>query len=212
MILYDRHGNPRTWQWLVSQFGPLEVVMPDIPPAYQLIAIHERDDIQPNTAHTDAAATPRTCAGTSVIVTVLDADDHPVDQLPVCWSWPDAPALDDSGWLPRGVVGHTNSNGHVGFPMGGGAYYTPPSRGPHQVWIKGPNQSCLVDGLGMIAGTNHRHLDLTFQQVPSEPTEPPIEPPPQDPTITVIKEIRLRLADIDHLLETYLDHLVEEQS
>ena len=231
MIIYDKNGNTRTWQWLVSHFGPLEIIQPDTPPAYELTAIHERDDpseasatcpgglpggdalARPTKAHVEAAAT--------IIVTVLAADGQPIDQLPVCWSWPDAPQLPDSGWLPRGVVGHTNSNGHVGFPMGGGAYYTPPSRGPHQVWILGHNQSVLVDGLGMIAGTNHRHLDLTFKQAYTEPiTPPPIEPPersecrcfPGAPTIVVIKEIRLRLADIDHLLEAYLDHLTGEDS
>ncbi len=66
----------------------------------------------------------------------------------VRWGWPD-------GY----VDGLIEPKGSIGFAMGFGAYYFPPAVGPHYVVI-GDGR---IDGLGMLGGTNHRHIDVTFR-------------------------------------------------
>ena len=101
------------------------------------------------------------CGNCPASITVhIDRDGSPAEGVAVMLHWPDAPMLPlelrDCG-LDRGVWGYTNSNGDIGFGLGPGAYYTPPGGGPHTVWaVDGP---CIA-GLGMIAATNHEHVDL----------------------------------------------------
>lgn len=68
----------------------------------------------------------------------------------VQFGWPDG--FDEAPIKPEG---------HVGFPMGPGAYYWPPAVGPHYVTVG----DCIVTGLGMIGGTNHRHVNVTVAAV-----------------------------------------------
>jgi hypothetical protein len=49
------------------------------------------------------------------------------------------------------------------------------------VWVAdeaGPSD--FISGLGMLGGTNHRHLDVFYERVTVE-TKPPEEPPPPLP-------------------------------
>ena len=60
----------------------------------------------------------------------------------------------------------------AGFALGGGAYLSCCGcGGPHAVWVSEPGAmtdtsvpSDLADELGMLGGTNHRHLELIFQR------------------------------------------------
>jgi lysozyme len=73
----------------------------------------------------------------------------PVDTL-VTFGWPDGSAQ-----------GPVEAKGSIGFGMGSGAYYFPPATGPHWVVVG----DCSVDGLGMLGGTEHRHIDVTVSPV-----------------------------------------------
>jgi hypothetical protein len=103
--------------------------------------------------------------------------------------WPDAPQLPDwpkpiSMWRKRGVFGGTNMNGDIGYGMGHGDYYFPPDGGASSVWVADESGPCdLVSGLGMLGGTNHRHLDVFYrlQDVEEPPTPPPPPSPPPPP-------------------------------
>lgn len=107
----------------------------------------------------------RCSIGPSVLVAhAQDADGQPVANATVVLYWPDAPWLPpelQSCALDRGVYGPTNLNGDIGFGLGPGSYYFPPSGGPHVMWVAG-SPSCLA-GLGMLGGTEHQHLDSTWQ-------------------------------------------------
>lgn len=107
----------------------------------------------------------RCSIGPSVLmVHTQDEAGQPVANATVVLHWPDAPFLPpelQSCALDRGVYGPTNLNGDIGFGLGPGSYYFPPSGGPHVMWVAG-SPSCLA-GLGMLGGTEHQHLDSTWQ-------------------------------------------------
>ena len=78
--------------------------------------------------------------------------------------WPDAPDLQpwqQACGLDRGDILYTDSDGYAEFIMGTGAYYFPPDGGPHTVWLAVEGTDCL-GGLGMLGGTNHKHLDSVW--------------------------------------------------
>jgi uncharacterized repeat protein (TIGR02543 family) len=104
-------------------------------------------------------------APSTLVVTVKDKGGNPVPDVSVAFSWPDGT-----------VHGKTDNMGNVGFGMGGGAYYFPPQKGPH--WIDAGG--VRVDGLGMLGGTNHDHVDVVL-------IEAQLEPPPKY-TLTVAVE------------------------
>lgn len=84
----------------------------------------------------------------------------------VAWYWPDAPVDPNAGWYNRADTANTNTGngGWVALCMGGGAYYFPPAGGPHAVWVYGSAENSeMVDGLGMVGGTNHDHVDVFFR-------------------------------------------------
>lgn len=149
--VYDFNGYESTYDWLRGYFG--DVVVEDFAGKnYAVSELRARDG--------DAA----------VVVKVEDAAGNPVQGARIAWYWPDAPADPDSGWYRRCVFGNTNAEGCIGFGMGEGAYYQPPGRGPHAVWVYGEGQSQLVDGLGMVWATNHEHINVTFEEY-VEPVE-----------------------------------------
>jgi hypothetical protein len=90
-----------------------------------------------------------------------------------------------SRWRERGVFGGTNIEGNIGFGMGHGDYYFPPNVGASAVWVAdGAGPADVVSGLGMLGGTNHRHLDIFYQLTKIEappPEEPPVGPPIEPP-------------------------------
>jgi len=147
--IYDCDGNVTDIAWLHGYFGP--VTWTKIPTATaKLSAIHP-------------------CCGdcpATIVVHVEDEAGDPVAGVEVVFYWQDAPVLPPAlrgCGLDHGVYGPTNEAGDVGFGMGGGAYYWPDQGqvGPHRVCVGGV-VSERMDGLGMIAETNHEHLDLAF--------------------------------------------------
>lgn len=190
MQIIDEQGQPRTTKWLTSNFGPLSIQSPT------------------NDSHRYTITELRATLGPAAItVKVLDAAGQPLPDIPTVWHWPDAPTLPDAGWRYNGVIGLTNEQGTIGHPMGGGAFYSPPTQGPHSLWIQGDTSSQLIQGLGMIAGTNHRHLDITFQDRTGSPPPPPPPPPPPDlaelrTILALIKEARKLLSDYIATLQT----------
>jgi hypothetical protein len=141
--IYDCDGEISTTWWLTSTFGAVSWTT--------------------SPSDTVRLSALWSCCGDCPAVHVVHVEDeagNPVEGAPVILHWLQGP------WLPaeyyncgqmRGVVGYTNENGDVGFGLGPGAYYQPPAGGPHIVWI-GNSSGCL-SGIGMLAFTNHEHVD-----------------------------------------------------
>jgi hypothetical protein len=110
--------------------------------------------------------------GSSALVTkVLDEAGRPMHLIDVALWWQDAPYppepmtnVTEHDWEDNFVHGLTNKNGDVGPGMGTGAYHGEGEGGPHAVWVRSANNaSDICEKLGMLAGTNHTHLDQVFQ-------------------------------------------------
>lgn len=156
MKVYDKTGTERTLAWLKQHFGQVEAVAED-GVEFVCTELHEVDDLYDSAMHI--------CAPSSLQITVVDEDGNPVVGQKVVWWWPGATEfpLPGAGHHECGHVGTTDPDGRVDFPMGKGAFYKPASeKGPHTVWLYGPGKSGRVEGLGMVFGSNHRHLDVKF--------------------------------------------------
>jgi hypothetical protein len=176
--IFDQQNQEQDWNWLVVHFGPisLERATASQGSAYRVVKFQDAE-------------------GAAVqIVNVKDQEDHPLAGLRVVRYWPDAPALPNwpppiSMWHNQGVYGDTNVNGDIGYGMGHGDYYFPPGSGASAVWVAdqaGPSD--LVSGLGMLGGTDHRHIDVYYQLLPvSPPVEPPVKPPITPPVKPPVK-------------------------
>lgn len=147
MKIFRQSGVPDHPAWATWVFGDIRVgPRPDLnSPGFEVIELRE--------SYSDILQ-----------VTVLDEDRGEIDNLAVaCW-WP-APFLPE---LPdifqrtdRGV--HTfTEGGVVSFAMGRGDAYTPKEgQAATTVWCQG--NSGLVSGIGWLAGSHYRHLDVVFQ-------------------------------------------------
>ena len=149
MKIFDRNGNERSWTWLIEEFGDVQIHKSASTSAFRVDRLVE------------------VVGPTSLTVTLLAENSGQV-----AFSWPDATPVQGSEWFDRAETGNVNPDGAVGFGMGQGAYYDPKVQGgPHSVWVWS-NHSDIVTGLGMVAGTNHRHLDVAFEWKNAEPEEP----------------------------------------
>lgn len=117
---------------------------------------------------------------------VLDKDNKPARSEKVVFSWPGAPDCPGCGWDGTGLVGEVKESGCAEHPMGTGAYYWPDKGeiGPHKAWVYGVGRSSYIEGLGMIAATNHHHVDVVAREVvspvvPEPEPEPEPDPPPE---------------------------------
>ena len=172
--IFDNQGQEQDWDWLVANFGDIRV---------------ERAEPTKGTGSVYRVAKLQDRSGPAVqVVNVVDDSDEPMGGIRVVRHWPSAPVLPDwpapvSVWFTRGVFGKTNENGDIGFGMGQGDFYFAPTRGASSVWVAdeaGPSD--LIQGLGMIGGSDHRHLDVTYRLVTGEPSPPaPPELPEQPP-------------------------------
>ncbi len=167
--IFDQQGQERDWNWLISNFGAINLERAEVGEGsvYRIVKLQDAE-------------------GPAVqVANVTDQGGQPLDGVRVVRYWPDAPPLPawpppTSMWHDQGVYGETNVNGDIGFGMGHGDYYFPPNGGASALWVadaKGPSD--FISGLGMLGGTNHRHLDVYFQFLPAEP--PPPEPPEEPP-------------------------------
>lgn len=133
--IYDCTGDITDTHWLTSTFGAVSW-------------------------SEGSLAELRCSIGPSVLVAHVEEDGQPVEGATVVLHWADAPFLPvelQQCGVDRGVYGPTNAGGDIGFGLGPGSYYFPPSGGPHLMYVAGGG-SCL-SGLGMLGGTNHQHLD-----------------------------------------------------
>lgn len=179
--IYDPQGSEQDWDWLVATFGGVKL---------------ERAETAKEPGQVFRIVQLQVVEETVIQrILVLDRDGNPLAGMRVVRAWPDAPTL--PGWSPpaslwheRGVYGVTNATGEIGFGMGFGDTYTPPSAGASAVWVAedvGPSD--LIDGLGMLAGERRRHLDVTFQLQdvggkPPTPPSPPAPAPSSRPTLS----------------------------
>jgi hypothetical protein len=197
MKIVDCTGTERDWTWLAANYGMPVIHGAAAGPGWRLVELREVKDHPGREIR----------ATNTLIVAALQADGRPAPDLRVAWYWPDAPedpdAAPTNGLPPqirpgRAVSGTTNLNGHVGFGMGGGAYYWPDQGqiGPHAVWIHGANSDVIL-GLGMIAATAHNHIDPVYQYTAGD--SEPVIPPPEEPDHWT--QLFRYLAQIVHLLE-----------
>ena len=144
----------------------------------------------------------------SLITQVLNEDGSPIANADVAFYWPDAPDPPDPqtevyphDWYRNFVHGPTNVNGDVGPGMGRGAYHGEGEGGPHAVWVRDPNiPSDICEGLGMLAGTPHDHLDQKFKLVTA--TEGPGPPtPPVTPLGEVSEDAKALAQEVQSLKE-----------
>ena len=121
----------------------------------------------------------------NIDVFVVDELGDPIAGLPVAFYFSTAPdPSNPDEWYPVKVSGVTEVDGRVGFALTASAYLDAcGGGGPHAIWVSEPGAapqttipSDLADRLGMLGGTNHRHLDLLFQRTPA------VGPAPVDAT------------------------------
>lgn len=194
-IIYDGQGEEQDWDWLISNFGNISL---------------ERSEVTEGVTRVYRVMKLQDAEGPATqIVNVVDQDSHPLEGIHVVRYWPDAPELPEwpppvSRWYDRGVYGPTNVNGDIGFGMGSGDYYFPPSAGASAVWVADQNgPSDVISGLGMLGASNHRHLNVYFQLKDVE--EPPPPPPPPPPPESNWEKLFDKLDRIIALLEEYLE-------
>lgn len=205
--IYDQHGQEQDWSWLIANFGAVKL---------------ERAEAAEGVGRVYRIVMLRDSEGPAVtVVNVTDQGGEPLENVRVVRYWPDAPSLPGwpppaSRWRDRGVYGGTNIRGDIGFGMGRGDYFFPPNGGASALWIadeRGPSD--FIEGLGMLGGTHHRHLNVYFQlqdveagPPPSPPPSPPEPPVPPEPPAPEEKENWDKLFErIDRMIE-----LLEEMS
>jgi len=166
--VYDQQGGEQDWDWLVANFGAVSLERAEtLAGASQVYHIVKLQDVEGPAVQT---------------AYVVDSQGVPLEKITVVRYWPDAPGLPEwqpptSRWRDRGVHGETKKTGEIGFGMGYGDYYFPPAGGASAMWVAGETgPSDWIGGLGMLGGSNHRHLDVTFQRQDAS-SEPPSQPP-----------------------------------
>jgi hypothetical protein len=177
--IYDVKGDLQDTDWLEEHYGPMTIQSPGERTCYRVVELREK--------HEDSA----------FIAQVRDSAGERQQGVDVVFYWDSADRLDGAGWLEQGVTGPTNENGDVGFGMGPGAYYTPPKQGPHKAWISGEGASEMLEGIGMIAATNHNHIDAVWQWIEGEP-EP--EPEPEVDWSDVMEELKAIRAAVEQIV------------
>jgi len=102
----------------------------------------------------------------AIEIWVVDQDGKllPNTKVNVCY-----PCVDSAGTLgcsANNVPLTVKPEGHGDFTMTGSGYIACGQLGPYAAWVDDPPlPSDRVYGLGMLVGTNHRHMNLLFQRV-----------------------------------------------
>jgi len=194
MDIYNFDGNKTDWSWLKRTFGDVKI--------RPITEIH-----QPKAGdRVYKVAYFRAKRGyTSCLINVRNREGKPVIGETVIFGWRTAEphGYSDKGWnwTENGAAGDTNSTGDVGPSMGKGAYYWPPEVGPHWCWVWDlPSEK--VEGLGMLAGTFHDHLDVGYrEEIWGEPEPPPTPPEPPSDLDKNVEKILAKVARIVEILE-----------
>jgi hypothetical protein len=173
--VFDMHNSERDMAWVRQTYGSdfaraTPEMLTGATQVYRLIEFRERE-------------------GPSNIDTfVMGEDDQLLANITVAFYWPDAPTPSrPEEWKPKKYYQRTDTTGKVGFALGPGAYIRDPALGsPHAIWVSEPTTpSDVADKLGMLAGTNHRHLEPVFQLQPVEMVSLTIDYPSDGAVLTV---------------------------
>lgn len=158
--VYDADGNERDLQWAINKYR---------------VSI-DTDEAPEEEDRWIVAKLHEVIGPASMTVRTLP----PTKGISVYFAWPEGQ-----------VKQETDGNGQTGFGMGGGAYYHPEKGepGPHSVWIDAPCTE-IINGLGMIAGTNHNHLEPTFKFVEAEEGAEPEPDPNLAMAIAILEDIK----------------------
>jgi hypothetical protein len=155
--IVDLEGLERDWSWLLAEFGAVEL---------------ERAEVSAGQKKVYRLVTLEVAEGPAAqIVNVIGPDGRPLEGIHIVRSWPEAPELTEwaatlSKGLDRGVHGPTNAEGNLGFGLGRLDHYLPPAAGPGVIWVADQAApSDVISGLGLLDGTDHRHVNLFFQLV-----------------------------------------------
>jgi hypothetical protein len=131
--VYDMYGDLRTYRWAVRKYGVHVEQVQGT--AYHCVELRE---------HSGPA---------SIDVYVYNRRGQPAVGVPVEFHWPSG--MD---------VKLTEASGKAGFAYGPGSWITDPSvGGPHWLIVSNESSCDLVSKLGMLAGTAHDHLDVTYR-------------------------------------------------
>jgi hypothetical protein len=131
--VYDMYVVSTPYQWAVQKYG---VRVEQISGrAYHCVELRERS------------------GPSSVEVWVYQADGLPASNVLVEFHWPGDVA-----------VQYTESSGKAGFGYGPGSWiYDPAIGGPHWLVVVNESSCDAVSRLGMLAGTPHDHLDVSYR-------------------------------------------------
>lgn len=185
--IYDYNGDLQDWDWLKAEFGDVQVH-----PVEDEFSVREGEHIY-KVCYLRAKSGDSACQ-----INTKGLDGQNVVGETVIFGWADADphGLVDNGhnWTGNGIPGLTNETGDVGPGMG--AFYSPADgeRGPYWCWVYGL-PSDYVDGLGMLAMTNHNHVDVGYREVIASEGEPP-EPPVDSDLLAAVKRIDKNVAEI----------------
>ncbi|MGB3903494.1 MAG: hypothetical protein WBB22_01085 [Anaerolineae bacterium] len=131
--VYDMYGVERTYQWAVNKYGVR--VEQSGGWAYHGVELRERS------------------GPSSLDVWVYLANGLPAAGVRVEFHWPGDMA-----------VRYTELSGKAGFGYGPGSWITDPAvGGPHWLVVENPSACDAVSRLGMLAGTPHDHLDVSYR-------------------------------------------------
>jgi len=131
--VYDMYGVERTYQWAVNKYGVLVEQIGGW--AYHCVELRERT------------------GPSSLDVWVYQANGLPEGGVRVEFHWPGDMA-----------VRYTEPNGKAGFGYGPGSWiYDPAVGGPHWLVVQNPSSCDAVSRLGMLAGTVHDHLNVSYR-------------------------------------------------
>ena len=168
--LYDTAGQVQDLAWLEATYGAV---------GWQCAGAH------PDAGYVFRLTELRaSCGPAAIVANVKDENGGPLADRAVIRYWPGAPALPEydppaSRWTDLGVVGWTGANGDVGFGLGEGDYYYPKTgTGVTEMYVAdydGPSD--LVEGLGMLGGTDHCTLFPTWHRIPKDDASPPTATP-----------------------------------
>ena len=191
--VFDAEGKARDWAWVQARYGLVNVRKAPEGDAFRLVEL--RESIGPAV----------------YVVKVVDEYGLPVEGEIVARHWPyrevnaELEELPEGcrEWFEHGVYGETNVEGNIGFGSGGGDYYHPENgvMGASSFWVLECPSDC-VEGMGVLGGTEHAHLDMAVAWVAGE--EP--EPPPPDPDIEKAKS---KIMEAKALLDEALELLGE---
>jgi len=195
----DAGGTVRDWQWVLDEFGPLDLRLADpvdIGGSLQVIRLVQVQE----------QFGPANCN-----VHLFDINGQPVIGAGAAWWYStaagfssDVLTLAKSLWETNGDIGLTNDTGVVGFAMSEDGKYYPDQgvAGPYGTWfLTAEHTSDGLFGVGMEAGTDHRHLNLWFQIVEVDQEKPP-EPEDED-LAAILAELRAIRAAVEKIAGVY---------